>query len=283
MTLWARIGLIATCASCASAAGRGDGGASGDAGLSQDGGGDGGSVVDAGPSYSVQGQVAHLDGTPWSNAIVGFCSSVACLNPILSTETGTFDEDELVPDEYVVDVTGDNSDGGSASPVYFHFQLQSNLTLTSPIVVPETGPGVIILDGGVQTVQIDNSLSVTLDPSALTWPDGEGDSISGIEIPARDWPASYASDLLDGGNQSILAVWALNPFQLASSTPIAVVIRNNFELSPGSHAQLFGIDVTSGMPQDLVELEVADDGGVLTTLPGQGITELTWLLLVSDN
>jgi len=30
-------------------------------------------------------------------------------------------------------------------------------------------------------------------------------------------------------------------------------------------------------------LEVAEDGGVLTTLPGQGITELTWLLLVAGD
>jgi len=283
MTCWARIGLIAICASCASStdrADRGDGGAPGD--VSQDGGGDAGSVVDAGPSYSFSGQVAHLDGTPWNDAIVGLCSSIACLNPIRSTAAGTFEEDELDPDDYVVDVTGDNSDGGSASTVYFNFQLQSNLALTSPILVPETGPGVT-LDGGVQTVEVDSSLSLTVDSSTFTWPEGEGDSISGIELPAGDWPAAYALNLLDGGNQSILAVWALNPFQAASSTPIPVVISNKFELSPGSRAKLFGIDVTSGMPQELVDVEVAGDGGVLTTLPGQGISELTWLLLVSGN
>ncbi len=278
MTQWARIGLVAICASCAASATRGDGGVSGDV---DDAGEDAGLVFDAGPSYSVKGQVAHLDGTPWSSAIVGFCSSIACLDPIRSTDAGTFEEDELTPDDYVVDVTGDNTDGGSASPVYFHFRLQSNVALTSPIVVPETGPGVM-LDGGVQTVQVDSSLSMTVDPSAFTWPEGEGNSISGIELPPGDWPATYASDLLDGGNQSILAVWALNPFQASSSTPIAVVINNKFELPAGSHAQLFGMSVTSGMPEDAVEVEVTD-GGVLTTLPGQGITELTWLLLVSEN
>ena len=274
MNLWARIGLLAICASCASAADKVDGGD-----VAHDGG-DAGSVVDAGPSYSFQGRVTHLDGTPWNNALVGLCSSIACLNPILSTETGSFQADELTPDEYVVDVTGDNSDGGTASPVYFHFQLESNLALTSPIVVPETGTGVI-LDGGVQIVQIDSSLSMTMEPSAFTWPDGEGASVAGIELPSEDWTASIASDLLDGGDQTILAVWAMNPFQGVSSTPIAILIRNNFELSQVSHAQLFGIDVTTGMPQPLVGVEV-DDGGFLTTLPGQGIAELTWLLLVQS-
>jgi hypothetical protein len=278
MTSWARLGLIAICASCAAAADRGDGGDAGDSGAWQDAGPD----LDAGPAYSFKGQVAHLDGTPWSNAIVGLCSSIACLNPIRSTGAGTFEEDELSPDDYVIDVLGDESDGGSASAVYFHLRLQSNLALSSPIVLPETGPGVI-LDGGVQTVQVDSSLSMTVDPSAFTWPDVPGGSIAGIRLPSGEWPTSYASDLLDGGNETIVAVWALNPFQAVSSTPIAVVIKNQFGLSPGSHAQLFGIDVTSGMPQDAVELQISDDGGVLTTLPGQGITELTWLLLVAEN
>jgi hypothetical protein len=278
MTAPVRIALIAACASCASVADRVDGG---DAGNGQDGE-DAGWVVDAGPSYSFEGQVAHLDGTPWSNALVGLCSSVVCLSAIRSTEAGTFEEEDLAPDDYVADVTGDDSDGGSASPVYFNFRLESDLVLTSPIVVPETGLGAM-LDGGVQTVRIDDSLSLTVNSSTFTWPEGEPNSISGIQLPAGDWPTSYASNLLDGGDRSILAVWALNPFQAASSTPIPVTLRNEFDLSAGSHAQLFGIDVTSGMPQDAIDLELDADGGVLTTLPGQGLTQLTWLLLVTEN
>ncbi len=281
MTSWARLGLIAICAGCASAAARGDGGDAGDAGAWQDGGPDGGPDLDAGPTYSFKGQVTHLDGTPWGNASVGLCSSIACLNPILSGAAGTF-EDQLSPDDYVVDVLGDNSDGGTATPVYFHLRLDSNVALTSPIVLPETGPGVMV-DGGVQTVQVDSSLSLTVDPDSFTWPGTPDDSIAGIRLPAGDWPASYASDLRDGGEASILAVWALNPFQAVSSTPIAVVIQNQFDLAPGSHAQLFGIDVATGMPADAVDLQVAEDGGLLTTLPGQGLSELTWLLLVSGN
>src|ERR1700754_4120194 len=99
MKLWCRIALLAACVGCAAAAGRDDAG-----NLLQDGGPDAGADEDAGPSYSLKGQVTHLDGTPWGRASVGLCSAIACLTPIFSSGTGAFEEDGLAPDDYVVDV-----------------------------------------------------------------------------------------------------------------------------------------------------------------------------------
>jgi hypothetical protein len=118
-----------------------------------------------------------------------------------------------------------------------------------------------------QTVDLGDGLRLTLSRKALT--PRPGDAI--LDLAARRLPGPYPPL----GPERIIAVYALHPFAAKSAAPIAVRVLSSLPAgTPVRFRTINEIDGTFSAP-------VAGQAGgrYLTTDPGAGITELTYLII----
>jgi hypothetical protein len=123
-----------------------------------------------------------------------------------------------------------------------------------------------------QTITLPDGLALTLRRYDLKVPvtAADEDKISARRIPAKQLPRFF-----DLGSERILAVYALYPFGAKSSSRIAVRMKTT--LPSGTKVNLrtiHEIDGTLSQPQT-----ATSNGKFLTSDPGTGIVNLTWLIM----
>jgi hypothetical protein len=124
----------------------------------------------------------------------------------------------------------------------------------------------------LRTVDAGDGVELTLRPADLATPLGEpvdevsARAIRAWQIPAIDRFAPY----------DISALYALHPFGATSESPIAVRIRAG--LPAGTEVTLHTISEIDGRLSD--PIRARSDGEHIETAPGEGITELTRIVVL---
>ncbi len=140
----------------------------------------------------------------------------------------------------------------------------------APFVLPLTGQGAP-LKAGLDTVDVTDELTLSVDLDALTLPSGIGEPhLAGVLVAEEHWPPNALPS-------STVAVWAFNPYGATSSSEMKLVIHNVFELEPLRGVELHSVDHETGLLVKVTEGRVGSDGLLIEL--DKGILRLTWLIL----
>jgi hypothetical protein len=231
--------------------------------------------VDASPEgAAIHGSVLDVAGDPLPAALA-LCAE-ACWVAFTDDE-GDFAYQGLPEGPYKLDVRATAEANGAFSGLSFPLQLSADedLVLSAPLVLPETGGGILV-QAGVQEAQIDDQLRLTIDGDQLELPMGLQDAyLAGVRVAAEHWPPN------ESPAGTVLAQWALNPFGATSNTPIEAVVENEFGLPADEPIHFYSLDEHTGLLELEAAGQVSADGLTLAATSGQGLSRLTWLIVVS--
>ena len=122
-----------------------------------------------------------------------------------------------------------------------------------------------------QTLQVGDGLELTLRRADLLGPLGGRDDI----VAARALPLERATALAKLGVPEPIGAFALSPHGMTSSSKMRVRLPTT--LAAGTQVKLYTIgDLDGALSAPIVAVS---DGSKLATAAGEGITELTWLIL----
>lgn len=123
-----------------------------------------------------------------------------------------------------------------------------------------------------QTLAAGDGLELTLHRADLT--PAIGDAL--FDVAARALPADRVPSYPELAGRTVLAVYALHPFAATSASPIAV--RAPVALPDGTAVEVRVVSELDGLLSAPIPAHVS--GGVATTDAGEGITRLTYLVIV---
>jgi hypothetical protein len=223
---------------------------------------------------AITGVVKNESGRAIEDLTVQGCTSTVCLFTT-SDANGRFSIVGLEPPVRVVVKTpyDDNVTPWRAEAIApVHLLGNSNVDVgtvyvpTLPKAVP-LGPA-----NDPQTIALPDGLSLTLRRADLKMPLGvaQDDLLSAKLIAPRQVPK-----FADLGSEKVVAVYALYPFGTKSQSPIAVRLTST--LPAGTKVRLrtvHELDGTLSEPRN-----ATSDGKYITSDPGTGIVDLTWLLV----
>jgi hypothetical protein len=221
--------------------------------------------------------VVSLAGTPQAGVGVGACGDV-CV-PTTTDDRGRFSFADLPAGTYYLDVRRGQTPPTTTTATVFSLVLTAgqSTALPRPVVLADTGAG-SALTAGVQQVQVDSQLTLTIDGSALKLPPGQTRKyLAGVRVPAASWPPYALSH--GGRDYSARAMWALNPFDARSSVPLGVRLGDTLGLAAGQSAALFEVDPQSGLAVRAAGVSLSGDGKSLRTAAGAGLGRVTWLVV----
>ena len=234
------------------------------------------------PGASLTGMVVDpLTGAALAGASVAACG-VECW-PATTDSKGRFAFDDLPAGPYALDVRGDSGLSPTLGVLVIPLSLAPGqvLKLAAPLGLPDPGTGTA-LTGGVQAVDLDASLRITLDAAALKLPPAVKHKVlAGVAVPQAYWPAYALTH--QGQAYTARAMWALNPFDATLSKPAAVRVANSWSLSGSQPAALFDVDPKTGKAARVAPLSTSADGKQLQTAAGQGPARVTWLIVATPN
>jgi hypothetical protein len=151
--------------------------------------------------------------------------------------------------------------------------LDDTLVDIGTVYVPQLPEGSIIELGGndPQTLLAGDGLELTLRSDDITPPIGE----FLYDVAARRLPPQHVPPYAELGAETVLAVYAMHPFTAISSSPIQV--RAPADLPDGTAVSFRTISSLDGSFSDSIPGQALD--GHVTTDPGTGITQLTYLVI----
>lgn len=160
--------------------------------------------------------------------------------------------------------------GATLAPVRL---VDQSLVDVGSIFVPTLPPGAPLGPAGQdpQTLPAGDGLELTLRRADLT--PRLGDTL--VDVAARRIPEAHIPRIPELGESEIVAVYALHPFAAHSASPIE--IRAALPLPSGTAVEFRAISEIDGHLFEPVF--GTSDGTAVTTAPGTGITELTWLII----
>lgn len=226
---------------------------------------------DAAPTamIHVSGVVVDAQNAPWAAAKIQVCSASVCTLGNADA-SGAFDVSVLANDHYhvIAHPSPTDSRDGSAGIGVFPSILSSDAALAAPVVLPVTGARTNVSGAFDAHVTTDLELAGTaadLDYASAAY-------VAAVRVDSAAWPAFSIP------NQTILAIWALNPWgtRTLPSKTIAVTIQNGFGLSAGDTASVYALSETTADLGTPTTATVSPDS---TTLTGATIDRLTWMVL----
>jgi hypothetical protein len=232
----------------------------------------------------VRGRALDFSGAPMANKVITYCGGT-CWGA--STDTmGNFVvdvNDFVIPSRYSVLV--------HARPEHASLYLPSPtpvdgvIAFTAPLRVPRyTELGAAMPDGRTGGTVAVGDISLTVEPDTMIEYDIEDDKLGALGRRLRVVyiePADHPQFAREAG---LGAVWALAPFGLKASRPIAVRVANRARLAAGTRVDFVAMGqefvedpITGGQAVVAAEGVVSADGMFVTTTPGSGIRFMTWL------
>jgi hypothetical protein len=237
---------------------------------SEEDGAIGDSGLPSGPGLA--GFLRAEDETPIGHAMVLACLATTCYFGESGSD-GFFSFMVDPPAEIALktleDLTLDPRRGASLAPVRL---TDDNLVYVGSIYAPNLPAGTPFgpSSSDPQTLAGGDGLEVTLDRADLR--PRLGDILD--NLAARAIPRSHMPAIPELGAEEIVAVYALHPFGATSSSPIAVRATSTIAAGNVRFRSISDIDGLVSPPA-----EGTADGTFVQTNVGQGITELSWLII----
>ncbi len=229
--------------------------------------------ADTTPKTVLTGRVTDGASAPVSRARIQLCGTACQL--AVADDAGQFEVVGVVdaPHHYL-DVRGPTGDPRSFATLVVRINVPVSVRTEAPVARLPLLPAKIALGVGAQTISIDDKLTLAFDGSALSFPSDER-FVRGVRVPESAWPA------YDVGASKILALWALDPFDVVAAKPIGVRISEAFGLPAGTKLSLHTVRSDQGTALRASSAAVTSDGSIETPL-GEGLDRLAWIALVKD-
>jgi hypothetical protein len=233
------------------------------------------------PSAEVHGAVKDEAGNPLAGVYVLACSATYCPY-VKSAADGSFSFAHLLLEYRIIKVAEDTTQsprwGESVAPV--HLTTDGAMVDAGTLYIPSMPAGANLAGppDALQTLTIsDDGLVIALRSQDLQFPLGSQTSnIAARRVPSAHFPSTIDSAAL--GGEQLIAAWALLPFGTKSAQPIPVTLP--LALPAGSAVHLRTVDDLDGRLSAPVSAHAGPDGGAtVATDAGQGITELSWILV----
>jgi len=217
--------------------------------------------------FSVEGTLLDLDGGSIEDAFVTV-STDFCI-PDRTAPDGTFEVGEVDPGSKRLITYGETAANGLFASVAFAFEADDQHVFGRPILLPElveTHP----VDPSVdQVIETADDLTLAVDADTLTLAPFAPSEIQVARVPVEDAPPVVPDEV------DLVDLFVLHPI-LSTIDPPAAVTFPVSDLPPGTQVTIHALDYDLGTLVPVAE-GVVDDGGRPTTLPGDGIPELTWI------
>jgi hypothetical protein len=232
----------------------------------------------------VRGQVLDTDGAPRVDVPVTVCGPVCWLDRTGADGRFAVRVGDFVPTAIYSVLAHARPDHATVYvPLPETVGAGDVITLAEPLRVPRytvTGDvvdgdaGVARAGGVTVSVPADARLELDLEDFEL----GE----LGRRLRVAQVPLDRAPPFAREGR--VQAVWALAPFALTSTRPLGLRLPNTLGLAPGASVDLvmMGGDIlpprsNAGRAVDAARAVVSADGASVETLPGEGVSLLTWV------
>jgi hypothetical protein len=222
--------------------------------------------------------------------VVGYVQDVTCTEYLPGIRV-TFCQDEQPCAFLDTDEDGryllDGLAGGTVGQLHVAGHINADMELYSAVVgevdVPEAGfveaqtaclpkvAQVLPLEGGMQTIEAGDGLTLTLDPDDTIWIMGEP-QLGAVEVPPTAWQYMQVEGV------EMLGVWGTYMWGATSETPIPVTMPMRGNVDCGTD------EVTVYVMSDEESAPVAVGPAVLdcnlqtvSLAEGEGLHELTWV------
>jgi len=224
----------------------------------------------AGPG--VYGTLLDENGAPLEGVAIAACTSKSCLYG-RSAANGGFEIAVIDSGPTAVKSAEDDQHtprrGVAIAPLIVQGSAVNAGTLYAPTLPAGANLGPTSSDP--QTLLVGDGLTLTLARADLMPPLGAPMD----NLAARSIPLAHAPPLPALQGETIVAIWALYPFGTRSGSPIAV--RAPSSLPAGTMVNVRSLSDLDGTPSPPATAH--SDGTFVATDPGQGVTELSWLIV----
>jgi hypothetical protein len=221
----------------------------------------------AAPTATLTGTVQHEDGSPWEGVQIELCLGLC--RPATTDADGTFVFSYLDAGRYSLTVVPDDV---ATILVPVDVAADVDTTLSAPFVALPY-EGMVATGAGIADMAAGTGLTLTVDPTALTLPFGASSEIGGVMVPKPQFPPLDSLPAMAG------AVWYLGTYNGISDPPMPFVVENVFKLPAGDAVEFYN---ASYIDHDwlVATATVSEDGLLIESDPGQGVTSLTTLAMV---
>ncbi len=239
---------------------------------------DGGTGLDAEPDSGLPpgpglaGVLLDENGAPVTGVMVLACSQRTCLYGMSDLANGSFFFQIDPPTEIALKThEAVLANPRQAAVIYPVDIVNGDLVNMGNVYVPLLPAGQHISRMDPQTLSIGDGLELTFNRADLTPAIGEGLN----DMAARQIPPAHYPPIAQLSGEQIDAIYALHPFTAKSSSPVAVkaptTLPANTAVNFRTLNELDGRVSTAAIGHS--------DGTFVTTDPGQGIDNLTWLVI----
>lgn len=238
--------------------------------------GDTGPAPDPGPLGTLTGRLVDGAGAPLVDVVVTMCREVCTAER--TDEQGAFVHD-VAPGTWAMEITIEpgKADTTWATPLAPVTLIEDEtVALDAPVVVPRLGARVGLDAPG--WFDLGDGLSIEADPAGWEAP--------AIDPDADPWLAAVGLDPtsaglpLEGLEGEPLALWYVAPTNSHPATPWALRVDNDFDLAPGETVQLWVSDYGTQSWKAEGVLTVVEDGSVLASAEGEGLSVLGSVVLM---
>lgn len=220
----------------------------------------------------LRGSLVGADGEALAHYAVMACSTSFCLNASSDAEGGfVFQVDPGTPIAFKThEVLSHPARAAALTPLVVADGPAIDL---GTVYVPDLPEGVALGSEALdpQVLAVGDGLELTLNAADLVAPFG----VFLHEIGAARLPDVHVPDYAALQGEQVLHVYAMAPFSTTSTSPIG--LRVPTDLPSGSVAHARSIDYLDGTFSAPVAL--VSDGAFLVTAPGEGVSNLTHLVI----
>ena len=227
------------------------------------------------PSVAVTGIAVDEMGVPIADAFMSVCNPLGC-HSVNANESGGF----IIPGIPVMNFGVRSHDDDSVSPVrgtvvrLFHPTVAGVVFDAGKMYVPSMPAGAA-LSGPVdapQTLSPGDGLTITFVQKDLDFPIGENKGRIATRLIPPDHVPPY-----DLGGEQIIAAYAFLPYSTTSKSPVSVTAP--IALPAGTVVHFRSVYEFDGRVSTPVTGHAANDGKSVSTDPGTGLDNLTWLVI----
>lgn len=232
----------------------------------------------------VRGQVLDTDGAPRVDVPVTLCGPVCWLDRTGADGRFAVRVGDFVPTAIYSVLAHARPDHATVYvPLPSTVGPGDVITLAEPLRVPRYMVTGEVVDGDAGVARA-GAVAVTVPADARVELDLEDFKLGelGRRLRVAQVPVDRAPPFAREGR--VQAVWALAPFALTSTRPLGLRLPNTLGLAPGAAVDLvmMGGDIlpprsNAGRAVDAARAVVSADGASVETLPGEGVSQLTWV------